>query len=493
VTVAHPAGHDAGDRGRLFLTALLVYGLFLNPVLTNPMTWSALDTAGALVETGRWQVQHGELYGDIDVALSGSRKVAGPPPGLAVLLVPLAAVWRGLAGPVDTPERFAVFHVVATLAVGAVASALAAREVAAVADWLGASRTGRLWAALLFAFGTPAFLFGVRLFKENVAALAVIVAFRLAVTAAQPSRRVLAGLLAGLAALVTYPAGLVGLGLAAVSAARGRRALGAFMLGWLPPLAALGLYNAWLFGRPWRFAYASYLTLPEAAPEVGFMVPDPNVLLNSLVHQREGLLLYSPFLVLSVLGLGVAWRGGRRLPVAVVAGFGVLLWGLSAAWLARFPSTFTGARYLFPVVPLLAAFAALGLERVGVGVRRTLGIASVGLTYVTVQAGHIADPAPLVYAVKTFVSGSGLPVLIKETLPAALGFETLHTTLGRADVTARDLVAMLATPAGWQLALNQALVVVLGAAVFAMAAALVHRLWARATVVRAVAPPALAR
>jgi hypothetical protein len=52
---------------------------------------------------------------------------------------------------------------------------------------------------------------------------------------------------------------------------------------------------------------------------------------------------------------------------------------------------------------------------------------------------------------------------------------------------------MLATPAGWQLALNQALVVVLGAAVFAMAAALVHRLWARATVVRAVAPPALAR
>jgi hypothetical protein len=264
-------------------------------------------------------------------------------------------------------------------------------------------------------------------------------------------------------------------------------------VGWLPPLTALGLYNAWFFGRPWRFAYASYINLPEAAPTVGWAVPDPSVLFNSLVHQREGLLLYSPFLALAVVGLAVAWRAGHRLSAAVVAGFAVLLWALSAAWLARFPSSFTGARYLFPVVPLLAAFAAPGLDRVRAGVRHALGITSVGLTYLTVQAGHIADPAPLLYAVKTFVSSAGLPVLIKEILPAALGVETLHTTLARADVTVRDLAPLLATPAGWQLALNQALVILLGAAVFASLAAVVHRLWARATVAGAIAPPALAR
>jgi hypothetical protein len=493
VTAAPVADNATGDRGRLFLTALLVYALFLNPVLTNPMTWSALDAAGALVETGRWQVQHGDLYGDMDVALSGSRKVAGPPPGLVVLLVPVSALWRVVAGAVDTPERFAAFHVVATLAVGAVASALAAGEVAALAGWLGASRSGRLWAALLFAFGTPAFLFAVRLFKENVAALAVIVAFRLTVTAAAPSHRVLAGLLAGLAALVAYPAGFIGVGLAVVSAAAGRRALAAFTLGWLPPLAALGLYNAWFFGRPWRFAYASYLNLPEAAPTVGFALPHAGVLLNSLVHQREGLLLYSPFLVLGIVGLGVAWRGGRRLPAAVVALFALLLWALSAAWLAHFPSSFTGARYLFAVVPPLAAFAGPVLERLSAGIRHTLGILSVGLTYLTVQAGHIADPAPLLYAAKTFVSGSGLPVLLKETLPLSVGLDTLHTTLARADVTARDLGAMLATPLGWQLLLNQALVVVIGVGVFGVVAGVVHRLWARAPVTTAVAPHALAR
>ncbi len=484
----------SGDRGRLFLTALLVYALFVNPVLTNPMTWSALDAAGALVETGRWQVVHADLYGDMDVAMSGARKVAGPPPGLAVLLVPVYAAWRAVAGSVDTPQRFAAFHVFATLVIGAAASALAAGEVAALAAWLGASRPGQLWAALLFAFGTPAFLFAVRLFKENVAALAVIVAFRLVVTAQGSWHRSLAGLLAGLAAIVAYPAGLIGLGLAAMTAARdGRRALGVFGLGWLPPLAALAIYNAWFFGRPWRFAYSSYINLPEAASSVGFTLPAATVLFNSLVHQREGLLLYSPFIVLGVVGLGAAWRAGRRLPVAVVAVFTLLLWAVSAAWLARFPSSFTGARYLFAAVPLLVAFAAPVLERVGARLRWSLAIASVALTYLTVQAGHIADPVPLLYAVKTFVSGSGLPVLFKETLPAALGLETLHTTLARADVTGRELLAMLATAAGWRLALNQAFVIAVAAGVFAAAAGVIHRLWFRPVATVAAVPEALAR
>ena len=486
----------SGDRGRLFLTAALIYALFVNPVLTNPMTWSAMDAAGALVETGRWQVRHSDLYGDKDVALSGSRKVAGPPPGLAVLLVPVYAAWRTVAGPVDTAERYVAFHVFATLVIAAVASAVATGEVAALAGWLGASRTGRLWAALLFAFGTPAFLFATQLFKENVAALAVIAAFRLAVTAQVSWHRSLAGLLAGLAAIVAYPAGLVGLGLAALTAARdGRRALGVFGLGWLPPLAALAIYNAWFFGRPWRFAYSSYLKLPEAVASVGWTLPDATVLLNALVHQRQGLFLYSPFLVLGVVGLGAAWRAGRRLPVAVVVVFTLLLWVVSAAWLARFPNWFPGARYLFAAVPFLAAFAAPVLQRVGPRVRWTLAIASLALTYLTVQAGHIADQAPLVYAAKTFVSGSGLPVLFKETLPGWLGLETLHTTLGRPEVTGRDLLAMLATPAGWRLALNQVFVIVVAAGAFAAVAAVTHRLWSRPrpVVPVAAAPEALVR
>jgi hypothetical protein len=464
----------------LFVTALLVYAAFVNPVLTNPMTWASLDAAASLVDAGRWQITHGDLYGDMDVALAGARKVPGPPPGLAAALVPAYLLWRTVAGPVDDHATFVAFHVFATLLLGAGASALLAGEVSALAGWLGASRSGRLWAALLFAFGTPAFLFATRLFKENLAALAVIVAFRLAVEAGGPRRRALAGLLSGLAALVAYPAGLIAPGLAAIVAQRdGRRAAAVFLAGWAPPLVALAAYNTWLFGRPWRFAYSTYLNLPEAVATVGWQAPDLTVLLNSLVHQREGLVLYSSFLLLGVAGLVAAWRRGQALPAAVVVAFVLALWALSAAWLARFPSAFTGARYLFAAVPLLAAFAGPVLERVGVGVRGTLAVLSVGLTYLAVQAGHIADPAPLVYAVKTFVSGAGLPVLFKETLPAALGIETLHTVLGREDVGVRDLPALLAAPGGFRLALNQALVAVVGAAVFTALAWTIRRVWAR--------------
>jgi hypothetical protein len=484
----------AGDRGRLFLTALLVYALFLNPVLVNPMTWSALDAAASLVETGRWQVRHADLYADMDVALSGSRKVAGPPPGLAFLLVPAYVVWRTVTGPADTREAFVAFHVFATLAIAATISAVTAGEVAALAGWLGASRGGRLWAALLFAFGTPAFLFATRLFKENLAALVVVVAFRLAMTAPDSKRRTLAGLMAGAGGLVAYPAGLIGAGLAAVIAKRdGVRGLAAFALGGLPPLVALAIYNTVLFGRPWRFAYSTYLNLPEAVATVDFRLPAVSVLVNSLVNQREGLLLYSPFLLLGVVGFGTAWRAGRRLPAAVVGLFALALWALSAAWLAQFPRSFTGARYLFPAVPLLAAFAAPVLDRVGGRIRWTLAIVSVGLTYLIVQAGHIADPSPLVYALKTFVSGAGLPVLFKETLPAALGIDTLHTTLARDDVSGADLLRMLTTPAGWRLALNQVLVGAVGAAVFALVAGVLHRLWTRVVVAAAPAPQALVR
>jgi hypothetical protein len=142
----------AGDRGRLFLTALLVYAAFLNPRLANAMTWASLDAAVSFVDTGRWQVRHGALYGDRDVALSGTRPVVGPPPGLAVALVPVYAVWKPVDGAVDGLEGFGAFHVFATLVLGATASALAAGEAA----------------ALLFAFGTPAFLFATAIAPTTV-------------------------------------------------------------------------------------------------------------------------------------------------------------------------------------------------------------------------------------------------------------------------------------------------------------------------------------
>ena len=479
---ASPAARAvACDRGRLFMTALTVYAVCLNPFLASPITFASLDAAVSLVETGHWQITHGDLYGDMDVALAGATKVPGPPPGLALALVPVYLIWRGAAGAVQTPAGFQALHVFATLTLGAVASALAAGEVAALAGWLGASERGRRWAALLFAFGTPAFLFATRLYKENLAALLVIAAVRLAVVPGGPRRRALAGMLAGAAGIVVYPAALLGPALVLLVGAReGVRRSAAVVLGGLGPALALGLYNTALFGRPWRLAYGTYLNLPEAVPHTQMRLPDVHVLLDSLVHQREGLLLYSPFLLLAALGFLVAWRAGERGVVLLTVAFTLALWLLTAGWLAPYPKSFSGARYLFAAVPLLAAFAGPALERVSARVRWIAGVTSIGMTYLAAQAGHIADPAALVYAAKTFVSGWGLPVLFKETLPAWLGIETLHTAVSRPDVSARDVLASLATAAGWRLVLGQALVLLVAAAVFGAMALLIRRLWSPA-------------
>src|SRR5207245_9915860 len=114
---------------------------------------------------------------------------------------------------------------------------------------------------------------------------------------------------------------------------------------------------------------------------------------------------YSPSLTLGAAARAIGWRDGRRLEAAVTAAFARVVWLLSAAWLARFPTAFTGARYLCAAVPLLAAFAGPALERAGAGVRWTLGAASIGLTYLAVPAGHIPDPAPPVHPAKAFDSG----------------------------------------------------------------------------------------
>ena len=51
-------------------------------------------------------------------------------------------------------------------------------------------------------------------------------------------------------------------------------------------------------------------------------------------------------------------------------------------------------------------------------------------------------------------------------------------------MSGRDLVHMLATPAGWRLAVNQALLLVASLAVFAVVAVLIRRVWTPPLVAR---------
>src|SRR5439155_73247 len=276
------------------------------------------------------------------------RVVPGVPFGTSLVIAPVYAVWRVAGGaPVEGWTGLETVNAVVVLLLCAPAMALTAVQVAWLAGWLGASRRGRVLAALLFALGTQAFQFGTMLTKESLTALALAMAVRLAL----------------------------------VGGAGHRAAAGA------------------------------------------------------------------------LAGLATAWRGARRAEAALTVTLLAALVVIGASWQSQFADRASwshglGARYLFPALPLLAAFTGVVLERLGRRALLLLAVPSLVCGYLGAQAGFAPVPNALPYALKTFVSGTGMGVLFKEALPVWTGLDTLHTVVARPDVSARDLLARLPTLEG---------------------------------------------
>jgi hypothetical protein len=166
--------------------------------------------------------------------------------------------------------------------------------------------------------------------------------------------------------------------------------------------------------------------------------------------------------------LAAASRGARRAEAALTATFLVALVVIGASWQSQFADRASwshglGARYLFPALPLLAAFTGAVLERLGRRTLLALAVPSLVCGYLGAQAGFAPVANALPYALKTFLSGTGMGVLFKEALPAWTGLDTLHTVVARPDVSARDLLARLPTAEGLTLTLHQVLFFLLNA------------------------------
>ena len=467
------------DAVRIFVTAWLIYAVFWNPWLHSSMTWNFLDAAVSFVDTGRWEMVHPHFYDGKDTVTVNGRVVSAHPPGVALLVIPLYGFWRVTVGPVDTPDEFQAFNAVLVLVVGATVASLIVVQVLWLTGWLGAGRRGQLLTAALVAFGTPNFFLGTVLLKESFAALAVLTAFRLALAPGKSWRLATAGCSAGMATLFALQSGLIGpLLLALVGGRNGVKRGAVFFLGFMPVVVLLGVYNWWLFGRPWRsgYFYAGDVLHPS------FLMPKLGVLLDLLAGPHGGLFLYSPFLLLACVGIGVAWRIGRRGEAVVAVLFMVSLWLGVGAHHSEYGDQATfgtnlGHRMLYPAVPLFAGFAGYYLERVGRNALLLVAVPSVICGYLSAQAGVISDPGLFTYALKTWISGTGMGVFFKEALPTWLGFETLHTVVSRPDVSAGDLLRLLPTPVGAVLIRNQLILLVADLAVLSGLAWCFRRLW----------------
>ena len=138
------------DAARIFVTVLLVYVAFWNPWLQFSNSDNFVDAAVSLVDTGRWELTHWRLYDGKDTATArDGRVVPGVPFGTALVIAPLYAPWRTLGGAaVGGWTGLESVNAVVILLLCAPAMALSAVQVAWLAGWLGATRRGRVLAAL---------------------------------------------------------------------------------------------------------------------------------------------------------------------------------------------------------------------------------------------------------------------------------------------------------------------------------------------------------
>ncbi len=467
------------DNARVFITACVVYIAFWNPWLQASMTFSYLDAAVSLVDTGRWGMAHSDLYRHYDTVLVKERVVLVNPPGVVVVVIPFYLAWKSVVAPVSNVEEFRLFHSFLVVVLGAPIMALAVVQVSRLAGLWGATRSGQLWTAALFGLGTPSFFFGTGLWKEGFAALGVVAALRFALEPGNSMRRAAAGAWAAAAVGFAYQVVLVvPLFMLLVWRREGIRSASVFLLGSAPILTALGVYHSWMFGMPWRTGYAVMSANPHLSVDINMV----GILLNLLVGSRGGVFLYAPFLVFSIAGLTLLWRSGRKTEVSVAVLFVAGAWLITGAhqseWGGIMKANTLGHRMIFPSVAVLASFAGPALDRVGHRVRLLVAIPSFVCGYLSAQAGYIAEIEPFPYAIKTWISGTGMGVFFKEALPLWLGLDTLHTVVSRPDVSAEDLLRLLPTPKGFMLIRNQLMFLVFNLAVLSCLAWLLRKLWA---------------
>lgn len=194
------------------------------------------------------------------------------------------------------------------------------------------------------------------------------------------SRHLLAGLLAGLAAISEYPAAIAAAGFLILAWKDGRRVAICMAAGMSIPVGAILAYNTAVFGSPFSIGYMyTVFTLQNAPPSLlGFVLPSPSVLSFLLFSPMRGLFFWSPFLLLMFAGIpAVLARSrfvGRVLLAVIVAHVTVI-----TAHLLPTGGAALGPRHLAPIVPLIGFFAGSGLRRLPrTGV--ALGALSVGMT-----------------------------------------------------------------------------------------------------------------
>ena len=215
--------------------------------------------------------------------------------------------------------------------------------------------------------------FSTLLFSHLLAAALVFAAYGL-LRAPSAARAALAGVLAGLAVVAEYPAGLAGALLFAYAASRsGVRGAAAYALGAVCGGAPALAFNVWAFGSALHFPYEGWTGGEGTEPNPGLFgltLPDPHTAL-ALLFAPAGI----ASLAAAAVGIAVLHRRGLRADAALLGGLPIAYLLYNASFVEPFGGASPGPRYLITAMPFLAAALAPALPRVA-GAALGLAVAS---------------------------------------------------------------------------------------------------------------------
>lgn len=269
----------------------------------------------------------------------------------------------------------------------------------------------RVLLVLAYGLATIAFPYSGAYFGHQIAAILLFVAFWILLRIKRRELKAgflgMAGFLLGYSAITEYPtvfaAGL--LFLYALVTLEDKRQAVWMIVGGVPPVLALMIYNAAIFGAPWEFSY-KYSELWVDYHHTGFFgttLPDLKALWGITFSPYRGLFFLSPFLLLAVPGF---WRLLRRqqhwleslVSLLIVVSM-VLFNSASKMW---FGGHSVGPRYLVPILPFLvwpiAAFLdapAIRCRKLVFGVLTAVSVAFVWIETISGQGFPQYSPNPL--------------------------------------------------------------------------------------------------
>ncbi len=330
--------------------------------------------------TFRIDARLSELGSQFDVATTPEgHHYSNKAPGMSLLAVPAYVILKALTGGAPSAAQVTWAFRFSTSTLPAL---LFLPFFAAFLGRFAKRPRGRDAALLAYSLGSMAFPYALLFMSHQTSAVCIAGAFIIAVhlavhlpvhlpvhlrDGATPKLGLAVGALCGLGVLVDYQAALAVLILGLYLVRRAPRALPYVVAGGVPFLAVLLAYHAACFGSPFKTGYSFAVDPAHKQGWLGVIGPNWPALKQVLVTPDNGLLVLSPWVILSIVGVLLSVRDreirAEALVCATVALAYILFVGSLAPEFGR-AGWSIGPRYASVAMPFLACLAAITLSSV---------------------------------------------------------------------------------------------------------------------------------